>query len=311
MLEEALSNYSITVVGSELIRHNENMTYKIMGQNQAYILRIHKPIEGFNLGLLRMGKDASIMIEDEMILLDTLAKKTHLGTQRVVRNKQDQLVTILADGTPATLMEWVDGCTLEHETLTDAICFDLGVMIAKMHQGLDEISLNHRYRYDGELLSKMVAEACVAYECGHFTKEQMEIIEKTLVYIQDYLNENQHRFTLVHSDLSLSNLIYQNGTIIPIDFSLSGMSVPEMDLASVYSHIKEREFHRFIGNGYESILGECLDPKGIEICCCLQILLFVVCQHNGVAKETWFADALNRWCKDFFLPLIQMEQSED
>ena len=307
MLEEALSNYAITVKASELIRHNENMTYKIRGKNQKYILRIHKPIKGFNLGLLRMGKEAFFMIEEEMILLDTLAKKTNLGTQRVVRNKQDQFVTILADGTPATLLEWVNGCTLEQVTLTDAICFELGVMIAKMHQGFHEISLCHRYRYDGELLSKMMEEACVAYECGHFTEEQMKVIGKTLELIQEYMVSNQQRFTLVHSDLSLSNLIYENGSIIPIDFSLSGSSVPEMDVASVCSHIVKREFHQAIRNGYESILGDCLDSKGIEACSCLQILLFVVCQHNAVAKESWFPDALNRWCKDFFLPLIQMK----
>ena len=46
-LQQALELYPLNQATPELIRHNENMTYRIIDASKRYVLRIHKPIAGF------------------------------------------------------------------------------------------------------------------------------------------------------------------------------------------------------------------------------------------------------------------------
>ena len=43
-LDEALSCYDIAVSDIVLLRHNENLTYRV---GNDYLLQIHEPVEGF------------------------------------------------------------------------------------------------------------------------------------------------------------------------------------------------------------------------------------------------------------------------
>ena len=43
-IKEALSDYNITATEIELLRHNENLTYRV---GNDYLLQIHEPAEGF------------------------------------------------------------------------------------------------------------------------------------------------------------------------------------------------------------------------------------------------------------------------
>ena len=93
MLEEAVSYYSFNSADAQLLRHNENMTYKISRDQKTYLMRIHKPIQGFNLDLIRMGGNHHKQIEDEIKILEYLDSNSDLGTQKVVKNIFGQNVT--------------------------------------------------------------------------------------------------------------------------------------------------------------------------------------------------------------------------
>ena len=43
-IQEALAFYNITASEIELLRHNENLTYRV---GNEYLLQIHEPVEGF------------------------------------------------------------------------------------------------------------------------------------------------------------------------------------------------------------------------------------------------------------------------
>lgn len=43
-IQEALANYNINASEIELLRHNENLTYRV---GKDYLLQIHEPAEGF------------------------------------------------------------------------------------------------------------------------------------------------------------------------------------------------------------------------------------------------------------------------
>jgi Ser/Thr protein kinase RdoA (MazF antagonist) len=304
VINKALQLYDFVNPSAELIRHNENMTYKINDNMGSYVLRIHQPIDGFNLNLLHTDMDKDAILSDEMVVLQYLEESKAITTQKVKLNVFGNAVTLLDNGVSATVLGWIEGDTLENFILTPKIASNFGAMIGKMHNVLANLTIKHRYRYDSKLLSRAIVEVNNALKQKHFSEQQAKIISDTLSYIQKYLAKSEERFIITHSDLSKSNIIYANDELIPIDFSLSGYCIPEMDLASAYAHINDDELNKGVLKGYELACGYKPDNIGIDVCFCLQILLFVVCQHNKFADESWFQDSLDRWCEKQFNPLI-------
>lgn len=299
MIDKALARYCFRHPRAELIRHNENMTYKVSDGELAYVLRIHKPAQGFNLGLLCAGMDIKHRIADEMRLLEFLAARGNVRVQQVKPNACGQSVTTLCDGTAVTVLEWIEGATLDDIEITPEIACSLGAMLGRLHNNLAQCTFDSRYYYDSDLLAKMIDEANKASLCGKHTK----IIVAALSHIRRYLHGARGSFIPVHADLSKSNLIYSSGSVVPIDFSLSGYCVPEMDLASAFSHINDDELNQRLLDGYKSSSRFQPTSAGIEACFCLQILLFVVCQHSRFANQAWFNEKLDHWCQAYFAPL--------
>lgn len=304
MIEEAVMYYNFNTAVTQLLRHNENLTYKIVKDDNSYLLRIHKPIEGFNLDFLRMEANPYKQIEDEMNILEYLNENSVIGTQKVIKNIYGNSVTILKDGTPVTVLGWIDGITLDNIVITSQIAFNIGTMLGDVHNKLKTLKLENRYTYNDKLLLKMTGECDKALESGHFNLRQAKIIKDTLHYSMEFFIQYNDKPILNHSDLGKSNLIFSNGKIIPIDFSLSGYSMAEMDLASIFSHINNEDLNNEIFNGYRSVNDNIINAKAIDVCFCFQILLFVICQHNKVAGECWFSEKVDDWCEKQFVPLI-------
>ena len=305
MIKEAVKFYNFNESDATLIRHNENMTYKIENNTCKYLMRIHKPIEGFNLGLLQMGSDHKKQIEDEMTLLELISDISEIRVQKVIRNINNERVTTLNDGTFVTVLGWLEGETLENTEITKKNAYEIGVMISKMHKTLKSLKLSNRYNYNEILLSEMIKECDKAHEMKHFNDNQADIIKNALDYMRNFFINNKEKLVLVHSDFSKSNMIINQGIVSPIDFSLSGYSVPEMDLASVFSHINDEILNAEILRGYENESGQAINKAAMNICFCFQILLFVICQHNAVAGEPWFSEKLDEWCHEEFTTLLQ------
>ena len=303
-INKVLENYDFGSPKAELIRHNENITYKVTDAEKSYLLRIHKPAEGLNLDFLRWERDRIDLTKNEMELLQYLATESGLQTQKVMPNIFGELVTLLDDKIPVTVLRWIEGPTLDNIDINEEIAYRIGYMIGRLHNATSTIKLINRYSYDSALLQRMIEEGANASAQGHFNKSQTKIIIETLSQIKDYLLSAKDRFMIVHTDLGKSNLIYYNESVIPIDFSLSGYCIPEMDLASVTAQINDENLNKDILNGYKSVCIFELDNLGIEACFCLQILLFIIAQHNRFFGESWFRDNLDRWCGDHFKPFI-------
>ena len=304
MINEALKLYNFQNPKTTFLRHNENMTYKVCDDFGCYVLRIHKPIDGFNLGLLRLGKEQKDYIYGEIKLLEYLSDNSKLGTQKVIKNLANQSVSELEHGILVTVLEWIDGTTLDNIDISEETAFKVGVMIAALHNSMIGVQLPNRYQYNNMLITEMLSEVRVALEKGHFTDKQAEIVNKTLLFIRGYIQQNESSQILTHSDLSKSNLVFSNDRIIPIDLSLAGYALPEMDIASAYCHFNNQSHQNAIFEGYISTSK--LEPNhlGIKVFMCLQILLFVICQHDKVFSESWFSGKTDEWCEQYFKPLI-------
>ena len=311
MITSALEYYDLHNPKEELIRHSENLTYKVVDGDKAYLLRIHKPVEGFNMDLVRMGKEANDLILGEIELLLHLAEKGNVTTQKIKPNKFGDVVTVLNDKTPVTLLEWIDGDTLDKIKITEPVAYEMGVMIGKMHNDLKNLTIVNRYNYDESLLTVMIAETNEALKQGTFNEKHAKAITDALSFIRNYFINFKHKFILVHSDLSYTNLLCHSNKIIPIDFSMSGYCIPEIELAMVFGNINDELLNQNVLNGYKSVCQTELDYKGIDSCSCLLILLFVVGQHKRFAKEEWFTAKLDEWCDNKFVPLVENENIVD
>ena len=304
MVAHALENYGFKNLVVAFLRHNENMTYKITDGGKSYVLRVHKPTEGMDMSFLRMGKTLLEHVTSEMELLQSLRGEGSLGTQKVICNKYGSFVSFLEDGTPVTVLEWIEGDTLDNMEISPDTAEEIGKMIGRLHTDVSKLTIKGRYSYDFNMLSRMITEVDNACTQGHYATSHVTTMKDTIEHIQEYFSHTQRNFILTHADLGKSNLVWNDGRVVPIDFSLSGYCIPEMDIASVFSHINDETLNPNILRGYQSTCEFIPDEKGIAACFCFQILLFLTAQHNRIAGEPWLSVKMDDWCEGYFRPLL-------
>lgn len=88
MLDEVFRNYKFVHPEAKFIRHNENITYSVQDNDQKYLLRIHKAIDGLDLSHGSESINRQALISSEIELLNQLytagdIKKSVSGKQLV------------------------------------------------------------------------------------------------------------------------------------------------------------------------------------------------------------------------------------
>jgi len=310
LLSEALGLYSLKQPQTELIRHNENMTYKITDVDKEYVLRIHKRVEGFSTDIHDLNISQTDLIQGELDIISALKNGTDLPMQTPVCGIKRNLVQVLADGTPATLLEWVEGQTVEGAGITPEILKNSGKLMAKMHLFFSqpkEIEKRYlRYSYGQTTLIRIAERIENAAMIKAISSEQSRIILNAIVEMRrrfDELDSIQEK-QIVHADLSKSNVIVSpNGQLTPIDFSLCGYSHFYMDVGGIFAHIREDDDRKLIIEGYRSVRDCEIQPRYVEPYFVLNILLFIACQYERAKDWDWFPGNLERWCRDIFQPL--------
>ena len=82
IVSEALKAYGMENAEYEIIRHNENITCKVAFDGKAYVLRVHKPIEGFSTKLITVEKSDAALMRSEAKLLQHMQQNSlswHVG----------------------------------------------------------------------------------------------------------------------------------------------------------------------------------------------------------------------------------------
>ncbi len=301
LAEEALQQYAIEYEKCELIRHNENMTYNI---DDRYLLRIHRSKEGFTTSVMHEEIDACRLHNAEAEFLLHL-KKNGLYVQTPVKNRKNEFITILKDKTPATVLTWIPGRTLEKEDLNETTGYQLGVMLRSMHKAAQGFSSCDTYRYDKAVcdrLSKMFEDAP---RNETIESRYYEIIVQTIACIRTKLKEAEPDFLCLHSDLSLSNVLLTGQGLVPIDFSLFGVSSPLLDFGSFYCFTQEEKIRDSMIKGYEEKGEVSLNKDEIKLYFAFQILLGIGLHYELWYKEEWFCKRLPKWCQETFEPVLE------
>jgi Ser/Thr protein kinase RdoA (MazF antagonist) len=112
LLNQALSLYSLDNPSAQLIRRNEIITYMVSDGAEKYVLRIHKPADGFSLGIFDCRNQFN-RIKNELEIINRLKAGTGLLLQSPVRTACGDPVGRLQGDIPVSLLSWIDGETLE------------------------------------------------------------------------------------------------------------------------------------------------------------------------------------------------------
>ncbi len=309
-LNSVLEKYDMKAAQAELLRHNENVTYKVSYGGQEYVLRIHKPVDTMNMTLLRGDMLQKELIEAEMLLLERLAQAGMPGTQIPVRNRDGEYVTNI-DGTYATLISWVPGECVAKAEFTPEKAMQLGEMLAMIHNSLQDCKTLKRYAYDEGMIEKMQKQLVEIKKKDAFIGEQSETIGALLNLLHKSLQSEKDHMLIVHNDLGESNFIYNNDKFVPIDFSMSGLCVREMDLASLYCHFEQKELRQAIYEAYNANVHIKAERKKIDLCIGFQLLIFLFSQYENICGAPWFKDMVGYWCEAIFESILAGREVQD
>ncbi len=301
LLDDALQRYGMTSAKVELIRHNENMTYCI---DDNFLLRIHKSKDGFSASPFYKDIDMIKVRESELKFLEHL-KSNGLYVQSPITNDNDELVTVLGDGTAVTLLTWLPGRTLDKSDLSEELGYKLGEMLGKLHISAKGYRTDYTLRYDQKLCQRSQELLLNLFSNERIDKKYYEIVINTLELIGDKLKQSETEYIHIHSDLSLSNILVTNDGLIPIDFSLFGYSDPLLDFGSFYCFVNDANCRLSIVKGYEEQTGRKINTDEINIYFALQIILGIVLHYELWINEDWFYKRLPEWCNETFTPLLE------
>ncbi len=301
LLDNALQLYGMTGAKAELIRHNENMTYCI---DDKFLLRIHKSKAGFSAAPFYNDINMLKVRESELKFLEHL-KSNGLNVQSSILNNNNELVTVLRDGTVATMLTWLPGRNLDKGELSEELGYKMGEMLAKVHIAAKGYNADYCLRYDQKLCQRSQELFLYLLNNERLNKKYYVIITNVLELIGDKLKQSEANYICLHSDLSLSNIILTNDELIPIDFSLFGYSTRMLDFGSIYCFINEANCRLSIIKGYEGLTGCKINADEIDIYFALQIILGIVLHYELWINEEWFYKRLPEWCDETFIPLLK------
>lgn len=300
IIREALKTFGMEDAQYDMIRHNENITCKVMFEGQFYSLRIHQPIEGFSTKLITGYKNDTDLMRSEVDLLLHMMQNGFDHLQKPMRNVQGEYVSEVDGGIPAMLLTWVEGCAIPAEA-GSKYAEEIGELACRIHLAVKGFA-GERIEYDNQLCDRMTEEIREAVAIGHLPAGVGQRCMKELAVVRRTQNKyaSEGRTTMIHADLSLGNILITDHGLIPIDFSLSGYGSLAQEAGMLMSNYQDEDSCKRLLKGF-SKAGEEIDATDADIFLAYSILLFICTHHNRVYREAWFRNALGMWCERLFI----------
>lgn len=306
--KEALLKYGIENSSLTLLRHNENMVWKVeLSEDLCYVLRIHIPAGG--LALIHRAD----WLESEMMFLRELSENSDIKVQKPIRTKEGGYVVHLPlDRGFATLLSWLPGETfnqLGNTAVHDA--FLVGELAAKMHEYVlkwpDSCKLS-RPEYDSRRVINAVKSLEEGINMGLFTNKMYAELYEGATHICNKMDQENSRegwHGLIHSDLGLGNIIIHQGIVSPIDFGLCGHGPFLFDLGGLMGTFDHTQLRKAVIDGYSKHrpLYE-KDYRSIEAFFIASIYFFMSMHLHNIKTHEWFRRRLPLVISDYVRPFI-------
>ena len=298
-IQEALSHYNIAASEIELLRHNENLTYRV---GNDYLLQIHEPVEGFSADFIYEGVERIEIYKAELEFQAHL-KKQGMQIREAVENRHGELITKLQDGTYVTISKWLEGESLDKLDLNDEICYQIGEMLASLHQKAKGFRISPVKTY-GKQHCECTKKRIKALESIGLSTEYSSIMQKCCDRAGTVLEKAEDEFQMIHGDLSASNILKTPDGLVPIDFSFFGMGHPMYDLAVLFGNFSGLLRRQQMAEGYRNA-GGTISYEILDSCFILTLLDCLGIHYEQWSKQEWFAPRMQRWHKENLEPYMQ------
>jgi len=247
LCRKALEEYDFKYSDISFIRHSENLTFKIIGTDQSYLLRIHTPLSGLTDTKWQNEKS----INSELLWLKALNENQTVKVQNPIVNKTGKLVTTIIHEEKelfCTLLTWLDGVVrYESKEYNFTQAENLGSLLAK----LDNHAVNWQIPENFSRPTHGFSRVKTSFEklknknpeLQIFDLKAEEMIQKAIAKIEKcYVSEyEQSNWGLIHADLCENNYLLNGDDVSPIDFSLCGFGSLSYDLPGSIMHIFNAE----------------------------------------------------------------------
>jgi Ser/Thr protein kinase RdoA (MazF antagonist) len=309
--KEVLKHYYFVNPIVEWIRHNENITYKVIDSGSAniYLLRMHKPITTNMQGV----QNTNEAIQSELEFLLAWSCHSQFPAQIPVPNVHGKLVTtvwIENEEVHCSILEWIDGETMSKNDLeSEERVNTLGKEIALLHRFSQSYQLALSFRrpeYGLEWTETMLSKLRSGEEIGIISTKHFHIVENTFSLIKERLkvmsNKNE-TWGFIHADINYSNLILSAKGISFIDFGLSGFGYYAMDVA-MGALLTKKELRDTLLASYTNLIPGKIDIEQLEGFMFLAIAAYYAFLVSNKDQHTWIRDKMPGLIEHFCNPFL-------
>lgn len=314
-VNEVLLHYSMVSPVAELIRHNENMTFKVIqqGAEDTYLLRIHKPITA-NMQGVHNTREA---IQSELTFLQAWSAHSPFPVQIPVPNINDELITTVCinhEIVNCSILKWITGEVVSKEELNDEqSASKLGEQIAYLHQFSQHFrhhSSFMRPEYGIEWSNQVLGKLRAGEQIGVISTEYFRSIEQTFSLVNDRLKlmgKTAGTWGFIHADMNYSNLIRTAKGISFIDFGLSGFGYYAMDVA-MGTLLTKSEYRDALLSGYTRIISRTFDIEQLECFMFLAIVAYYGFLVSNKEMHRWIHKNISGLIEHICQPLLHGER---
>lgn len=281
----------------EFIRHNENITYKVMEKRteDTYLLRMHKPITK-NMQGIQNKREA---IQSELEYLLSWSSHSELPVQIPVPNLNGELVTSIVierEEVHCSVLKWVFGDTMSKRDFTNKeMVSALGNRIADLHQFSRNFKQGPSFirpEYGLAWVNNMLTKLQSGEGMGVIATEEFQILKEAISLVYDRMkgsSKSSETWGFIHSDIHYSNLIRTSKGISFIDFGLSGFGYYAMDVALAALFIKN-ELRDDLLSGYSNMISGKIDIAQLEDLMFLNICEYYAFLISREEKHMWIRE---------------------
>lgn len=234
VVRRALVGYDAGIEDVRLVKHRENHVFHATGASGSLAVRLHRP-----------GYSDARQVAEELAVLDYLSARG-FEVPAVRRNHDgDHLTTV--DGHLVDVFDWIDGSEPVGDAgegwagtaaLTPEDFGRLGALAARLHNHLsapEAPAVTHRAAWDADGLAGSAPAWGEPLRLPE-TEPHRALLEEAIAALRQHLDglpRTPDRFSIIHADMSLENVLRTRDSLVLIDFDDCGRGWQAFELATL------------------------------------------------------------------------------
>lgn len=241
IVKKGLENYSDIFQSINFFTKETSTIYKVVNtESETFALKIY-------------DDNSSNVLDNqiEVLILEAIQKKGSIPTTTLVKNKDNQFLTVHHNSATNTsyrmvLSRWLEGSDLEHKE-TPALFFNLGQLVAELHLITKEMTIPKDLEPKKWNQVFYFRDEKAVYHEGQYQNIVSEEFKTLMDLAIPLLNQKLQQLydiappQLLHGDLNPCNIKLQDGQLALLDFEDAILGHPIHDLAILLFYYEDHD----------------------------------------------------------------------